>query len=166
MPSGLQVCWCFCLSPTLFPELCLLLLMQDQDMEKCMQAMQSATLYGMPKLLACCEYSVALTALQSPQQGLLIERCRSEQLLARSWVCIAEGIRRAYHSLREETIQRQSEAAPCTCECCQILHSPYRSCSCSQPYGCNVFRPSPSQVRALLPGPREFLAMTMADKKA
>ena len=142
-----------------------MLLMQDQELEGFMHIMKCATLFVMPKLLACCEYHVALTSLQTPQQGVLVERCWSEQLLAHSWGCIAEGIRRAFNALREEGVRNltQYKTAPCTCACCVNRRNSYGSdkCHCSGPV-----RDTPPPAQTVLPGPKESLTMALAYKQS
>ena len=121
-----MVCQCILVSAHPMFRALPMLPMQDQELESFLHIMKCATVFGMPKLLAYCEYHMALVSLQSPQQGVLIKRCWSEQLSARSLGCIAEGICRAFSGLHGEIVQGPQKTVPCTCECCQIRSNSYR----------------------------------------
>ena len=163
-----MVCQCILVSAHPMFRALPMLPMQDQELESFLHIMKCATVFGMPKLLPYCEYHMALVSLQSPQQGVLIKQCWSEQLSARSLGCIAEGICRAFSGLHGEIVQGPQKTVPCTCECCQIRSNSYRrggqcicSLQCSQPV-----RMTPPCVQAVLPGPKEFFKMASADKKS
>ena len=63
-----------------------------------MNIMRSAHIFGMPKTLACCEYNVALKAVQTSKPELAA-RCESEPLLDSSRSRIAESYRTALRAL-------------------------------------------------------------------
>ena len=66
--------------------------MQEQSLENFLHIIKSATLFGMPKLLACCEYYIVLTSMiPSPHRVLRARRLREQQLCC-SWGHIAEGL--------------------------------------------------------------------------
>ncbi len=74
--------------------------MQVQKPGSFMNIMESASLFGMPKLLACCEYNILIKPAKTSRRELMA-RCDSEPLLARSSAHIAEGYRKQVHGLLE-----------------------------------------------------------------
>ena len=131
--------------------------MQDQNADSIMHIMKSATLCGMPKLLACCEYWVVVDALtKAPQHVGLRARCLSEQQLCCSWSHIAEGLCLAFHNHYDLACQARFDTMPCSCECCQKCVS----CKCT-----NAVK-NDKAVPICVPSPKEFLKMAAADKRS
>ncbi len=125
----------------------------EMDLESFLHTMKCATLYGMPKLLACCEYYIALSSsgLQpTPNSALLRARCLSEPLLRRSSSRIAESFGIAFVSLAEQASRRQ----PCKCACCQGRNDPgYTSCNCY------IAATPKEKLSGFLPSPKALLRM-------
>ena len=57
--------------------------MQDLKPDVFLHTMQSAALYNMPKLLACCEYHVATIFMKTRDTALVVQ-CMTDQLLLQS----------------------------------------------------------------------------------
>lgn len=130
----------------------------EMDVEGFLYTMKCATLYGMPKLLACCEYYIALSSsgLQPTTNAVALRvRCLSEPLLRRSSSRIAEGFCIAFQGLAEHASRRQ----PCKCACCLGRNDPgYTSCNC------HIAATPKEKLSGFLPGPKAFLKMAGAEK--
>ena len=97
-----------------------------------MDTMKSASLYSMPKLLACCEYRVALSAV-STLHSKLRALCAKEPLLAGSWSRIAEAFAITIYRVNGPTILAKCDVEPCKCSCCEHRKS-------YDPSGCKCMR--------------------------
>lgn len=133
--------------------------LQDQKTGSFMGIMKCASLYSMPKLLACCEYNVAISAVDTLDSELR-ERCASEPLLACSWARIAKAFAITIYRVNGPTVTQSCEIQPCTCKCCQHSKS-------SDAAGCKCVRymVTTHVTRKLVPSPREFLKMAAAAER-
>ena len=134
--------------------------LQDQKPEDFLNIMKGASLFGMPKLLACCEYYVALSTLAGAHGGLTAQ-CETEQLLARSWARIAKGFCKALQGAVAPTASQTCRSEPCKCECClavKIRLSAYANCTCFRP----VY--TVKAAEGFVPSPKEFWKMAEGDK--
>ena len=115
----------------------------------------------MPKLLACCEYNVARSTVDTLHSELR-EMCASEPLLARSWARIAEGFAIAIHQVKGVDIISKCNVEPCNCKCCQHRRV-YDQGACK----CTTNMVSGDTAKKLVPtgSPKEFLAMAAAAEK-
>ena len=132
--------------------------------------LECATIYGMPKLLACCEYHLATDPLQrferlpaSFPSGQVLPGC--------SLLRVAHGLRAAFHNMAVDRAIPKLPLERCDCQCCLTVRvrSPgiqnnmhqagFPECNCSK-------RVSSSSERIYLqeyvPGPQEFLEMASA----
>lgn len=131
--------------------------LQDQEDDVFLHIMKCATLYDMPKLLACCEYYVALSSLRS-SHTVLRARCLSEQLLIRSWSHIAVSFCMAFQSLFYQAPPTQ----PCSCACCQQRRRQgYSDCCCK----CAIAATPAAREKLskFVASPKEFLKIAAAD---
>ena len=129
-------------------------------MDSFLHLMKSATLFGMPKLLACCEYYVVFTSLTTSHQHMLKALCLREQQLSCSWSHIAEGLCTAFHKLIDPACQAHFDTIPCPCECCQ------KASRVTGTVSCKCLRNSlglGKALRVVVPSPKEFLKMAAAE---
>ena len=122
--------------------------MQDQDQDVFFHNMTSATLFQMPKLLACYEYYVALHSVDGSRPGLIVQ-CASEQQLSRSWPRIAKGICMAFQSLASQASRFQNGI-------CTICPPTKRTCECDRGLS------TPLEPWEFLPRPMDFFKMAQA----
>ena len=121
--------------------------------------MTCAALFGMPKLLACCEYNIALSALAGTQADLRA-RCENDQVLVGSWTRIAKGFCRALQCATGAS--KRGESEPCSCDCClrqrgDPLVPCSRSCTCSR------LVHTSKAARSFVQSPKEFFRMAEGD---
>lgn len=130
-----------------------------------MHTMKCATLYGMPKLLACCEYYIVLgssslqttmVATGTPTCTVLKARCLSEPMLRRSWSHIAECFCFAFRRLAVQISCRQS----CKCVCCRVGRKDPGWASSN----CHLAATTEEELSSFLPSPMELLKMAAADR--
>ena len=78
--------------------------LQDQGYDIFLHTVKCASLFGMPKLLACCEYYIALESLQTSHTLLMTRStsCLSKELLGCSSIRIAEGFCMAFKGLADQ----------------------------------------------------------------
>ena len=132
-----------------------------------MHTMMCAVLYDMPKLLACCEYYIAVrssglhsnkvvaTETFDPSGAVLRLCCSSEPMFMRSYTHVAEAFCMAFERLADQASRKQ----PCSCACCQSQRDPkvWQSCSC------RIATMPKEGLSSFLPSPKELLKMAAAD---
>ena len=124
-----------------------------------MDIMKCASLYDLPKLLACCEYNVALSAVDTLHSELRT-LCASEPLLFCSLARIFEAFAVTIYRENGPTMKASCDVEPCPCHCCQLLRgSNAVCCNCTHAYS------TKNTTRKLMPGPKEFLEMAAAADK-
>ena len=121
-----------------------------------MDTMKLATLFGMPQLLACCEYYIAIHAIREPHAELTA-RCAAEKLLNRSWARIAHAFSAALQGFtgNRDLGVHCRDAKPCYCCCCVQHRMAHDGVDC----GCSAPRFSHWTVARLVPSPKIFLEM-------
>ncbi len=139
--------------------------LQDQDFDKFINIMTSAALFGMPKVLACCEYYVAVDTYKEAHMGLATQtelgaRCSREELLDCSRGRIGDGLAIAIHGMYGTQRDKYSDVTPCGCECCKRICKTLGKTSCS----CSKKTVSLKTMAQLVPRPMEFLEMAMAER--
>ena len=126
--------------------------MQDQKPDTFLQIMKCAAIFGMPKLLACCEYRIALSCLETSHVALT-SLCASDLLLAHSWTRIAKGLGMAIEGLSGSGTMGLTH---CSCQCCGIQIQKYGrgTCQCTEKVLTVV---TVDTVRKLVPSPKMVL---------
>ena len=124
--------------------------LQDQEVNVILNGIQSATLYRMPKLLACYEYHITQELLSNPQSAV-VTQCMNEQLLSRSWAHIAQGLSMAFNNLK---VQAASEEQ---CNCYRCQH--YGVCSGTSRSRAMIV----SESARWMPGPKDLYKFAAAD---
>ena len=128
--------------------------LQVQSFDSFHDLMKSAALFGMPKLLACCEHHVAFTSnIASFEQ--LRDLCRKEPLLDRSQGRINKGLSGILCRYTSGTSVKSSSLTPCACVCCTQQRKIYGAASCR----CLTKINHPVSMGYLLPSPKGFLKM-------
>ena len=142
--------------------LCFFGTVQDQKPEDFLHIMKSASLYGMPQLLACCEYYLALSTLTASHADVRAQ-CAAEPLLVRSWHRIAEAFCEAWKSSAGSEAPKKSSSQPCSCSWCRYCRGEQYGghelhCKCTQAF------PTVSARESFLPSPKEFMEMAKAGR--
>ena len=96
--------------------------LQDKAPEVFWHMLECATVYGMPKLLACCEHHLATDPLQRFQ--ILPASFPSGQYLPGcSLLRVADGLRAAFHSMALDYAIPKLPAEQCDCQCCLTVRA-------------------------------------------
>ncbi len=112
--------------------------MQDLKPDVFLHTMQSAALYNMPKLLACCEYHVATIFMKTRDTALVVQ-CMTDQLLLQSCIRLHLVGALAFKSSQDQACSKQQK---CECHCCR------RSCCI-----CKAIAPPPQGIMQLFTKP-------------
>ena len=96
--------------------------MQDRPLEVFWHMLECATVYDMPKLLACCEHHLAIDPLQR-FKVLPASFSLGQQLPGCSLLRVADALRAAFHKMAAGQSRRKMPLERCDCQCCRIVRA-------------------------------------------
>ena len=96
--------------------------MQDKPLEVFWHMLDCASVYNMPKLLACCEHHLAIDPLQR-FKVLPASFASEQQLPGCSLLRVADALRAAFHKMAVDHASPKMPLERCDCPCCHIVRA-------------------------------------------